>query len=35
MSLVGPLRGVQANPEPCNSNSNSVWTKGGGGEGVQ
>ena len=23
MSLVGSLRGVQANPEPCNSNSNS------------
>jgi hypothetical protein len=21
MSLVGSLRGVQANPEPCNSNS--------------
>ena len=24
MSLVGSLRGVQANPEPCNSNSNSM-----------
>jgi hypothetical protein len=24
MSLVGSLRGVQANPEPCNSNSNSI-----------
>ena len=23
MSLIGSLRGVQANPEPCNSNSNS------------
>jgi hypothetical protein len=25
MSLVGSLRGVQANPEPCNSNSNRVF----------
>jgi hypothetical protein len=24
MSLVGSLRGVQASPEPCNSNSNSI-----------
>jgi hypothetical protein len=24
MSLVGSLRGVQAIPEPCNSNSNSI-----------
>ena len=23
MSLVGSLRGVQANPKPCNSDSNS------------
>jgi hypothetical protein len=25
MSLVCSLRGVQANPEPCNSNSNSIF----------
>jgi hypothetical protein len=24
VSLVGSLQGVQANPEPCNSNSNSI-----------
>jgi hypothetical protein len=27
MSLVGSLRGVQAIPEPCNSNSNSKVTR--------